>query len=398
MKIGIDCRTILNPARGEAGGIGHYVYQLVRHLLKIDHENEYVLLFDERIKRKKIKKFSQKNVKIIFHPFFLYYKFVPIKFAYRLYDATIEKEKLDILHLPRVSSFPRKINVKTILTIHDLSFLKIPLCFSKKECEKEKERLSSTLPNVEMIIAVSQSTKDDLVNNFEFPAEKIKVIYHGLDERFFKQASPEEIEKVKKKYKIKNNYIFFLSPLEIRKNVCRLITAFDYLREIIKNEPQKFSSVFEDKNIQLVLSGKPGSGLKIIKETIKKSPYKKDIILTNYVPPEDLNPLFDGAKVFAFPSLYEGFGLPVIEAMAGRIPIVTSNLSSLPEIIGEDNAIFVNPYNDKEIARALVEVLTNKELREKIIANASKRVKEFTWQRTAQETIKVYQEVAQINL
>lgn len=393
MRIGIDCRTILNPEKGEAGGVGHYVYQLVRHLLKIDNKNEYILFFDHRIKKKKIKKFSQKNVKIVFYPFFLYSKFVLAKIFNHLFDALIEKESLDVFHLPYIPSPPRKLKVKTVATIHDLSLLKIPHCFSKKEVEVEKEELSFILPFIDRIITVSNSTKKDLIEIFNLPPEKIRVIYHGLDKRFFDKSSSEEIKKIKKKYKIKSDYVFFLSPIEIRKNTCRLVQSFEKVKEEIKKNPQRFSQILKNKNLQLVLAGKPGKAMGKLKNEIKKLSYKKDIILTGYVPPEDLNPLFDGAKVFLFPSLYEGFGLPVIEAMARGVPVITSNISSLPEIAGEGNAIFVDPYNVKEISNALIELLTNRELRKEIIEKAFKKAKEYQWEKTAEETLKVYQEL-----
>ncbi len=383
MKIGIDCRTILNPEKGEFGGVGHYVYQLVRHLLKIDKENYYILFFDHRIKKKKIKKFAQKNVKIIFYPFFLYSKFIPTSFSHHLFDAIVQKEKIDLFHLPFIPSPPKKLPIKTIATIHDLSILRLPNLYSKKELEIEKTELSFILPSLDKIIAVSYSTKKDLEQIFGIPSEKIKVIYHGLDERFFKSMPEDEIEKVKKKYKIKKDYLFFLSPLIARKNICRIISAFENVK---KNS--------QIKNLQLVLGGKPGSVFKKIKKKIKNSPYNKDIILTGYLEPEEVNCLFQGAKIFIFPSLYEGFGLPVIEAMAKKVPVITSNLSSLPEIAGEGNAIFVNPYKEKEISQAIIELLTNEEKRKELIKNGFSRAKEFSWKRTAEETLKLYQEVA----
>ena len=398
MRIGIDCRAILNPERGEAGGVGHYVYQLVRHLLEIDKKNEYTLFFDQRIKKSKLKKFSRDNVKISFYPFFLYSKFVLTPISHHLFDALVQKEKLDVLHFPLLAHCPSRFNVKTVLSVHDLSLLRLPNFFSKHEVEREKNKLSCLLPLVDRIIAVSESTKNDIVDLFKISPEKIKVVYHGLDERFFKKSNPAEIKEVKKRYKIKNNYIFFLSPLETRKNVCRLIQAFDKVKEEIKNNPNKFSNVLRgDQDLQLVLTGKMQSASQKIRHKIYQSPYKKDIILTDYAKPEDLNALFDGAKIFVFPSLYEGFGLPLIEAMAKGVPIITSNLSSMPEIAGDNNAIFINPYRIEEIAQAIIDLLLNHDLRKKIIEGAARRAKEFKWEKTARETLLVYEGLANEN-
>lgn len=394
MKIGIDCRSILNPEKGEAGGVGHYVYQLVRHLLQIDKKNEYVLFFDQKIKDKKLKKFSQENVKTVFHPFYLYSQFVPPQFSTRLYDAAIEKENLDVFHLPRLPHSPRKIKTKSVLTIHDLSVFRLPKIFSEKEINNERNKLSLALSFVDRVIAVSKSTQKDLSELFNFSPEKIDVIYHGLDERFLKRKTEKEIEEVKEKYNIKNNYILFLSPLENRKNICRIVQAFDLLKEEIKKDPQKFSSVLgKNKNIQLVLAGKPGSAQNKIKNKINISSHKEDIILANYVQPDNLGALFAGAKVFVFPSLYEGFGLPIIEAMSANIPIITSNLSSMPEIAGAGNAIFVDPYQVTEISQALIDLLSQPALRDKIIANYQSKIKEYNWRKTAEKTLEVYKEL-----
>jgi len=394
MKIGIDCRSILNPEKGEAGGVGHYVYQLVRHLLQIDKKNKYVLFFDQKIKDKKLKKFSQENVKIIFHPFYLYSKFVPTQFSTRLYDAAIEKENLDVFHLPRLSNVPRRIKVRSVLTVHDLSVLRLPKIFSEKEINNEKNKLSLALSFVDRVITVSKSTQKDLFELFDFLPEKVDVIYHGLDERFLKRKTEKEIEEVKKKYNIKNNYLLFLSPLENRKNICRIVQAFDLLKEEINKDPQKFSSVLgKNKNIQLVLAGKPGSAQNKIKNKIGISSHKDNIILANYVQPDNLGALFAGAKVFVFPSLYEGFGLPIIEAMSANIPVITSNLSSMPEIAGQGNAVFVDPYQVTEISQALINLLSQPALREKIVANYQSKIKEYNWRKTAEKTLAVYKEL-----
>ncbi|MCX7778730.1 MAG: glycosyltransferase family 4 protein [Patescibacteria group bacterium] len=395
MRIGIDCRTILNPEKGEAGGVGHYVYQLLRHLLKIDQQNEYVLFFDHRIKKKKIKKFSQKNVKFVFYPFFLYKKYIIKPISLYLFEAILKKERLDLFHLPTVPHSPQKLDIKTVVTVHDLAFLRLPNLFSKKDVEKKEKELLSFLPRVEKIITVSHSTKRDLEEILKIPSEKINVIYHGLDQRFFQKLGQEAVQKAKEKYKIKNDYFLFLSPLETRKNICRLISSFESFKEKVKKTPGKFPPNFQD--IQLVLIGKAGSAKSKIKSKVKKSLYKKDIILTGYIPAEDVNALLEGAKVFIFPSLYEGFGLPVIEAMAKGVPVITSQLSSLPEIVGEGNAVFVNPYRISEITQALIDLLVDEEKQQRLRKRAFLKAQEYRWERTAEETLKTYQSLISFN-
>jgi len=384
MRIGIDCRTILNPEKGEGAGIGHYTYQLVRHLLKVDKKNDYFLFFDRTVQERRLRKFSQPNVRIKFFPFIQYAKFMPGGYSHLLVSAFLGRYKLDIFHSPTLS-LPQSYHAPAVVTAHDLTVYKFPELYTSKQQSHLKITIPQAVKQAKKIIAVSYSTKKDLKEIFGLGDEKIKVIYHGLDKRFFKKSTPAMIKKIKTKFNIKNDYLLFLGTLESRKNIFRIIEAYERLRERISN------SQFSISNCQLVLAGAPGWNFKEIEKRIAISKYKNDIILPGYIEADDLDPLFEEAKIFVFPTLYEGFGLPVIEAMANGIPVITSNVSSLPEIAGE-NAILVDPLNVAEITQAMFDLLTKPEIWQRYSQLGKEKAKEFDWQRTAAETIRVYQE------
>jgi glycosyltransferase involved in cell wall biosynthesis len=386
MRIGIDCRTILNHEKEKGAGLGHYTYQLVRYLLKIDKDNDYFLFFDKTVKERRLKKITQQNVRFVFFPFIYYTNFIPDKYADYLLSAFFDRYRLDVLHSPTLN-LPQFYKGKAIVTAHDVGVLKFPEFYPDKERSNLRKSILRAVKLAKRIIAVSQATKKDLENLLDVESEKIKVIYQGLDERFFKKTNPEIIEKVKKKFKIKDDYILYLGTLEPRKNILRIIEAFERLKEKILK--------IKDLKIQLVLAGAPGFSFKDIYERINLSKYKEDIILPGYIDPDDLDPLFEGARIFIFPSFYEGFGLPVIEAMAKGVPVIASNIEAIYEIV-KDNAILVDPLNIAEISRAMFDLLTNNELWKKFSFLGKERAKDFDWFKTARETLALYQEVKHI--
>lgn len=390
MKIGIDCRTILNPEKGEGAGVGHYTYQLVRHLLKIDKKNTYFLFFDRLVQRKRLTKFRQKNVLIRFFPFDQYKKLIPADYMHFLVNAAVSREELDVFHSPNLV-MPSIYKGPSVVTVHDLSFYKFPETIPLQESRSLKKIIPNILKEADKIIAVSKATAKDLEEIFNLPRKKIKVIYHGIDRRFFRKRGLAEIKKIKKKYKISNNYLLFLGTFEPRKNIVRLIEAYERFRNGLIH-----SSISQKKDFfskyQLVLAGAEDKNSKKIKEKIFKSRYRKDIILPGYIAADDLGRLFSGADLFIFSSLYEGFGLPIIEAMAKRVPVITSNVSSMPEV-SQDAALLIDPYDVAQMAQAIYDVLTDKRLNKKLRDRGLKRAKNFKWEKCAKETLAIYKQL-----
>jgi glycosyltransferase involved in cell wall biosynthesis len=382
MRIGIDARTILNPEKGDAIGVGHYTYQLIRHLLEIDKENEYVLFFDFRVREKDVKKFSQPNVKIKFYPFSDYKKYLPGIYNEILGSAILSKEKLDLIHTTsHASRIPVSYRGKTIVTIHDLAVYKLNDVFPRLFQAKNKALISLMVSKAQKVIAVSYSIKNDLQKILKCPEEKIKVIYSGFDKRMFENPEVDR-QKILDKYSIKNKYLLFLGTLEPSKNIVRLFEAFKIFKE--KNKKDKIAADYK-----LVMAGKRGWLAKEYRQIAKDLGLSKDIIFTGYVIGDDLVPLFHNADFFVMPSLYEGFGTTVLEAFATGTPAIVSNVSSIPEIAG-DAAELVNPMDVQNIAEAMIKLSRSEELKQAYREKGKKQLEKFNWEKCARETLEVY--------
>ncbi|PIP28052.1 MAG: hypothetical protein COX29_03190 [Candidatus Moranbacteria bacterium CG23_combo_of_CG06-09_8_20_14_all_35_22] len=384
MRIGIDARTILNPEKGEAIGVGHYTYQLIRHLLEIDKENEYVLFFDFRVREKDIKKFARDNVKIKFYPFSDYKKYLPGAYNEILGTATLMKENLDVIHSTSpMSRIPMGYLGKMIVTVHDLAVYKVPEVFPKLKRTKIKAKTSLMIGKADKIIAVSNSTKKDIENIFKYDSEKIKVINVGFDKRLFEESKLAR-EKVLEKYGIPQDkkYILFLGTIEPIKNITKLLEAF----KIFKEKCQKTKGKCDHK---LILAGKNGWLSQEYKQIVKDLGLIKDVIFTGYVVGDELVPLFKNADFFVMPSLYEGFGMTVLEAFATGTPAIVSNVSSIPEVAG-DGAYQINPINTESIAEAMMKFAMDENLKNEFREKGKKQVEKFNWEKCAKETLEVY--------
>lgn len=401
MRIGIDCRTILNPGYGEAAGIGHYTFFLVNNLLKIDKKNEYVLFFDNLLSKDAAEEMTKgaSNVKIKFFPFHQYKHYLPFVFSHLLTAGAIEREKLDVFHSPAYT-LPMSYNGKSVITVHDLAIYKNPEWFAEKflvgQSFSTKTLVPKSLKKAKKIIAVSKNTKKDIIEIFKINPEKVEVIYEGVEFRNIPSREDSvcglesEIcfENLKIKYGLKDNYILFLGTIEPRKNIPTLIKSFSKLVSQSKNLKEKY---------QLILAGAKGwkyeNIFKEIEEGQKKLGGDGEIKYIGYIPGREKFTLMKGSACFVFPSLYEGFGLPILEALSLGVPTITSNKSSLPEIAGQA-ALLVDPENIDEIFKALEKILTDKNLRSELGKRGIDQAKKFDWKKCAEETIKIYKEVA----
>lgn len=383
MKIGIDARSILNPEKGDAIGVGHYTYQLIRHLLKNDTENEYVIFFDFRVREKDVKKFTRPNVQIKFFPFSDYKKYLPGAYNEILGTAILQKEKLDVLHAMSASDrIPTGYNGKTVVTFHDMAMFNIPQCLPAVKRVRGKAVAKLMAHKANKIIAVSEDLKNDVKKFLGVGGEKISVIYSGLDERFFEQ-SQEDSGKVLGKYDISKKYILFLGTLEPSKNIVRLLKAFSSFKQ---KQKQKNSGRFD---YQLVLAGKRGWLAQEYQQIIKDLGLVKDVVFTGYIIGDELVPLFRKAEFFVMPSLYEGFGMTVLEAFATETPAIVSRVASLPELAG-DAAHFVDPTNTDELVEAMMLFSEDPSLRDRYRSLGLAQAKKFDWDKCAKETLEVY--------
>ncbi|MCK4800231.1 glycosyltransferase family 4 protein, partial [Candidatus Parcubacteria bacterium] len=369
MKIGIDAQTILNPKMGDAAGLGHYTYQLIRYLLKIDKENEYVLYFNYRVRKRDIEKFNMPNVTIRRFPFSCYKRFLPLAYTELLASSFFMRDKLDLLHIPGGRA-PITYKKKIVVTAYDLAKKKFPELFSKKEIAAFKIK-PPAFNRSDTVIATSEFARKDLQENFKVDENKIKVIYNSFDEKFFRDANVAEVQEVKNKYRIEGEYILFMNTIKPLNNLSRLIEAFSKLRLILKGKKP-------NSNYKLVLAGKSGWMSDEIHQIAKDFGLKNEVIFPGYIQPKDLNALFAGADAFVSVPIYEEFGAPVLEAMACGVPTVCSNISSLPEIAGGVTQM-VDPYDIEGIKNAILKILDDDRLRDEMKRKGLEQAKKFHW-------------------
>lgn len=379
MRIGIDCRTILDPKRGEQAGVGHYTYFLVENLLKIDKKNKYVLFFDPKIGD--AGHFKQKNAIIKFFPFIDYKKFLPGAYSHLLIAAYVERENIDVFHSP-ASTIPLAYSKKAVVTIHDLAIYHNPDWFPKGQKFSTRVAVPQTIKKAKKIVAVSEYTKKDLIKYFKVAEDKVEVIYNGVEpKKDIDAVRPEDPEKIKNKFDIKQDFILFVGTIQPRKNIESLIMAFDSLRS---------SDVF--KNYQLVIAGGRGWNYQPVFKLVRDLALTKKVIFTDYVSKKDKWSLLNAASLFVFPSYYEGFGLSILEAMQQGTPVITSKVTSMPEVAGEAG-LLVDPHKVEDIAKSIKKVLSDKALHEKLVQLGYLQAKKFSWKKCAQQTLKLYQEI-----
>lgn len=374
MKIGIDCRMYSS----DFTGIGRYVYELVENLFKIDQQNEYVLFFNEP----EFSKYQTQSKCVK--------KVLANASHYSLKEQThflkiLKNENLDLMHFTHFNA-PIFYKKPSVVTIHDLTLHFYP----GKKITSPLHRagyykvIKSAVKNAKKIITVSQNTKKDLQVLMKTPSQKIHVIYEGVNEKFKPLTDRHPVEEVTKKYQLDKPYLLYTGVWRSHKNLPNLIKAF----HILKTE--------YDFDGYLVITGRkdPVYEADVVGET-QTLQLANDVIFTGLVKERELVPLYNGALMYVFPSLYEGFGLPPLEAMQCGIPVAVSNASCLPEVCGQNNAVFFNPNDPKDMAEKIFQVTSQKTLREQLIQNGLKRVKEFSWQKMAQETLQVYNDALQ---
>ena len=375
MRIGIDCRTILNPSSGEHAGVGHYTHYLVQHLLDLDITNQYVLFFDARMRN--IQTFNRPNAVARYFPFSQYRKFLPFVYSHLLISAALNKEALDLFHAP-ANIIPLGYTKASVVTVHDLAIYQNPAWFPTQVLST-RLLVPKSLSRARAIIAVSQSTAKDLRELFSIPKSKIHVVPEGVD--VTRLPLKDRAVDVRKKFNLSGRYLLFVGTLEPRKNLVRLIQAYHYLRE--RDE--------RVRDLPLVLAGAKGWKSDVIFKTIKSLRLESAVRYLGYVTMNEKLNLITAADAFAFPSEYEGFGLPVLEAMALGTPVLTSNVSSLPEVAGTA-AVLVDPEDTEAIFRGLRQVLFDEQLRRRLKQAGPKQAQQFTWQKTAQQTLAVYEQ------
>ncbi len=368
-KIGIDGRMF----GSEQTGIGNYIRHLIVNLAEIDKNNKYVIfLLGKEYDNFNLPAKNFRKVRVYSHWYSWCEQIVlPFEFA---------KEHVDLMHFPHFNT-PVLYPGKSIVTIHDIT----PFFFPGHKMNSRLRRnafkfvFNSSIKKAGAVIAVSGSTKNDIVKYFGLSADKIKIVYEGVDENF--KILPNRgkiIEELSAKYNIQKPFIFYAGVWRNHKNIVGLLKAFAVLKKILGGR------------YQLVLGGKEDPYYPEIKQMIGSLDLEKDIVLPGFIPDHEMVLFYNTCELFVIPSFYEGFGLVGLEAFACGAPVVSSNTTSLPEVLG-NAALYFDPHNEDQMASIMIRVLDNIKTRDAMIQSGLKQVQKYSWARMARETLEIYQ-------
>lgn len=374
MKIAFDAQPLLNRKKS---GIGWCATNIVRNFINLE-ENEYLLnyyakgcddaILNSYVKHDKSKIIIQKcnkeynkvRIKSILHPITYSHDFPQEADITQFFNYVI----------------PHGVKGKAVTMVHDMAYKACPDTVSDKTRVWLELAMKRSMKRADKIITVSEFSKSEIVKYLNIDEEKIVVMPNGVDfDLYHDSYSLRSIDEVLNRYHINRKYFLYVGTIEPRKNLIQLIHAFEQFPYA--------------KDYQLVLAGGIGWKSKKIRETIDLSHLKDNILLTDYVPEEDIPLLMNGCEAFVFPSIYEGFGMPVAEAMACRKPVITSNISSMPEIIGEAG-IYVDPYNSESIVEAFNLVANQEEKCSKLAEIGYLKSKQFTWKNSVEILLDTY--------
>jgi glycosyltransferase involved in cell wall biosynthesis len=367
LRIAIDARKLRDY------GIGTYVRNLLRHLSRIDSKTEYVLFC------------RAKDCGIVEE---LGENFRAVPESARPYSVSeqlripmdLRREGIDLFHAPHYV-LPPLTPCKSVVTIHDCIHLRFPQYLPNRLAYAyARSSLWFATHRSNRVLTVSEASKRDILRYFRVPERKIDVIYNAIDERFGEPPAADEIERVRDRYQLNAPYILYAGNIKPHKNLERLIEAFHTLRH------------GDLEHVKLLIIGDEISKYATLRRAVHKYKLHKHVRFFGFVPDKTLAVLYRLARAFVFPSLYEGFGLPPLEAMASGTPVITSNLSSLPEVVG-DAALLIDPYDADAIADAMRRVLLDSDLREDLRQRGLKRVAEFSWDRSIRRVREIYEEV-----
>ena len=378
MRVAIDIRRITEF------GVGTYTRNAIRTLARLDHDNEYFLVGIPG-------KLADMGA---LPPNFITVPAQPNEFSVASYlelHRILKQNRCDLLHVPHLFWKPQGIPCPYVVTVHDL----LDHMYRVNSQSELKRTLHfqftrRVLHRAARIFAVSNFSKKDTERLFRVPADKIEVIYNAIDEGFrLGHASDAEREFIAERYQVNDPFLLYAGRISPHKNVVRIIEAFAALKGELSKEGR-----YED--LKLIIIGDEVSKHPDLRRACVKGGVQNDVRFLGFVPIDVLRIFYDQAKIFVFPSLYEGFGLPPLEAMAHATPVVTSNTSSVPEVVG-NAAVMVNPENVFEIMRALHRVLIDQSLREKLKARGLEQAGKFSWDAGVQRMLQIYREVAKQN-
>jgi glycosyltransferase involved in cell wall biosynthesis len=375
VKVAIDIRRMTEF------GIGTYIRNVVRTLARLDRESKYFLIGSPA------KVAECGPLPGNFHAVELAEADNTLK-GYIDFRAIVRRLDCDVAHIPHMFWMPRGLSCPYVLTVHDL----LEHMYGSRNFSSVRRSLHfyltrRVLRGAARVMAVSQFTKNEIQKVLAIPDERIEVVYNAIDERFLHgHASQTDRDLIAQRYLVTHPFILYAGAIRPHKNVVRIIEAFSALKSELAKEG-KFA------DLKLIIIGDDLSSHPRLRRTVVSGGVQNDVRFLGFVPIEVLRTFYDVAKIFVFPSLYEGFGLPPLEAMAHGTPVVTSNTSSLPEVVG-NAALLVNPENVFEIRRALQRALLDTEVREQMKQRGYEQAQRFSWTSSVSRILEIYREVA----
>lgn len=364
----------------DRGGVRHYMFNLLQSLQEIDKDNFYRVIL-HFWKKNMMESYAELQCLLTQHNFKLKWIRFPgtIISSWKL-PIDLFAGPMDVYH--GAGHFVDRVrHGKIVTTVHDLDYCMVPDLLDKEWVAKKAEFTEISIRRASAVIVPSNFIKEAILSQFTIEKDRVSVVYHGVSHAFSQRLDQQLIMNTKKKYGISPNYILFVGQLNRNKNLLRLIEAFHMLKQT------------HDIPYCLVLAGAKRLFYKELQMRIAELGLQKDVLFPGYVDEADLPSLYRGATLFMFPSLYEGFGLPVLEAMASGVPVIASSSGSLPEVVG-NAGLLVNPLQTEEMAQAMYRLLSESQLREQLIQLGLERVRHFSWTGTALKTLNVYKSVS----
>ncbi len=375
----------LQPVLKNRSGIGWYTYNIIKAISKLDKSDEFVGCAFNFLGRHNIESIpdelniSMDVCKVI--PYGVYsrlWDFIPFKYN------NLFRTKADIYHFFNFT-VPEKIDGKIIVTVYDMVYKRFPETMSKANFRRLEKNLQRSVEVADIIITISENSKKEIIKYLNANEDKIRIVHVGVDALSFRREyKNNEIDLIKRKYSLPDKYILYLGTLEPRKNIESIIESFALYK--------KYGG-----DLKLVIAGKKGWAYESIFRKVKNCSLENEVIFTGYIDEPDKPCIYKMSSLFLFPSLYEGFGIPVIEAMAAGVPVITSNASSLPEAAG-DAAVLVDPRDIKSIANSMLTIIDNKEYRKELVLKGFEQIKRYTWERSAEELLNIYSELKESGL
>lgn len=368
MHIAIDAHSVGT----NLGGNETYATNLIEALAQIDQVNQYTLYVT---KQSAIERFANR------WPNFKVKQTLPHTPLVRIpitLSAELRKNPVDILHVQYTA--PPFAPCPVVTTIHDLAFEHLPETFNRRSWMQLRLTVRRTARRAAHLITLSEFSRQDISRTYSIPLERITVTPAAAPPQFARVANETQLKEVRQNYGIERDYILSLCSIQPRKNLVRLIDAYSHLRQ--HHSGTEFP--------QLVLAGRKGWLENDVFRVAEQSPVAKDIVFTGYVADEDLPALYSGALCFVYPSYFEGFGLPVVEAMRCGAPVIVGNRTSLPEVVN-GAGVLIDPFDHKAIASAIAHLLSNPAAREDLRARGFERASAFDWLKTARQTLQVYE-------